>query len=412
MANVLITPAMFTKMTLMNLGGYLNICANMSHDYTSQFGNKAQKIGDTLSVRRPQRFLVTDGMGYQPQPITNTQVPITVNQVKGVHFQWDEVERTLSLTEIDELYSKPAALALASVINNQAATYIAQNTFNLVGTPGTTPTSMLTYLAAADKIIGLGLPEGEMLNMVISRRMSSTYANAVSTLFNPGGTIGGQYKNGYIDQNQLGYKWKFDQTLWRQTYGTYSGTPLVNGANQTAEGGNNATMTLVTDGWGSGVSGLNAGDVFTIGGVYSTHPQTHQALSDLQQFTVTATITDTTGAMSPVIFPAITPSGQYQNVNAAAADNAVITVAGATGAVSEQGICMHKNAFAFLSVPMQGPTKNGVEEVAQEQDPDTGLNLMFTRYWDGDTLTHKNRFDTLFGFGRLYAEMACRVASA
>lgn len=412
MANVIITPSMFTKMTLMNLGGYLNVCANMSHDYTSMFGNKSLKIGAQVSVRKPQRFTVSSGTGYQPQPISNTQTVITVDQVKGVHFEWDEVERTLSLTEINELYAKPAAIALASVINNLAATYIAQNTFNLVGTPGAAPTSMLTYLSAADKLIAMGLPEGEALTSIISRKMSSTYANAVSTLFNPGGTIGGQYKNGYIDSNALGYQWKFDQTLWRQTYATYSGTPLVNGANQTAEGGNNATMTLVTDGWGSGVSALNQGDVFTLAGVFAVHPQTRQSIGDLQQFVVQATISDSTGSMSPVIAPAITPTGQYQNVSAAPADNAVIIVAGTTGVVSEQGIVMHKNAYAFLSVPMEGPTQNSVEMVAKETDPSTGLNLMFTRYWDGDTLTHKNRFDTLFGFGSLYKEMACRVASS
>lgn len=418
MANVLATPTLFTRLTLMNLGGYLNVARNMSKDYSSRFGKpdrETHKPGDTIYVPKPQRFTVTDGLNYSGQPIGNVQTPITVDQVKGVHFQWDSVERTLSLTELDELYAKPAALALASVINNLAATYIAQNTANLVGTPGVVPTSMLTYLAAADKLIELGLPEQEQLVAIISRKMSSTYVNAVSTVFNPASVIGGQYKDGVVNTGALGYKWFTDQTLWRQTYGTYSGTPLTGSSTvsttQSADGGDNATMTLVTDGWGSGVSGLNKGDNFTIAGVYSVHPQTKVATSSLKQFTVITTITDTTGDMSPVIYPAITPSGQYQNVSAGAANNSAIVVAGTTGIVSEQGIVMHKNAYAFASVPLQNPSKNGVEMVHEETDPDTGLSLSFIRYFDGDARVHKNRFDCLFGFAGLYKEMACRVAS-
>lgn len=413
MANVLATPTLFTKLTLMNLGGYLNVAKNMSKDYSSEFGRKAQKIGDTLYVRRPQRFTVTDGLGYQPQPIANTQTAITVDQVKGVHFEWNSVERTLSLNELNELYAKPAALALASVINNLAATYIAQNTANHVGTPGTTPTTMLTYLSAADKLIGLGLPEQEKLCAIISRKMSSTYVNAVSTVFNPASVIGGQYDKGVVNTSALGFDWFTDQTLWRQTYGTYSGTPLTNAVTaQQADGGDNATMTLITDGWGSGVSALNKGDVITVAGVYAVHPQTKVSTGDLKQFVVQATINDTTGAMSPVIFPAITPTGQYQNVSAAAADESAIVVAGTTGVVSEQGLVMHKGAFAFLSVPLENPEPKGVEMVASETDPDTGLNLSFIRAFDPIRRVHVNRFDTLFGFGKLYPEMAVRVASA
>ncbi len=356
---------------------------------------------------------MTDGLAYQGQAIDNVQTPIVVDQVKGVHFQWDSVERTLSLTELDELYAKPAALALASVINNLAATYVAQNTANMVGTPGTTPTSMLTYLSAADKLIALGLPEQEPLISIVSRKMGSTYIAAQSTSFNPAGMIGGQTMKGAINENQLGYKWYTDQTLWKQTYGTYSGTPLTNGVGgQQADGGDNATMTLVTDGWGSGVSALNKGDKFTIAGTYAVHPQTKVSTGDLKQFTVVTTINDTSGAMSPVIYPAITPFGHYQNVSQAAADNSAIVVAGTTGVVSEQGIVMHKNAYAFVSVPLANPKPSGVEMVHEETDPETGVSLSFIRYFDGDARVHKNRFDCLFGFGPLYREMACIVASA
>lgn len=411
MANLIITPSIFTKMVLMELGGYLNVTKSMSSEYTKEFANKTYKVGATVGVRKPQIFQVTTGLNFQPQAITNLTTPVTVDTPLGVHYQWDAIEKTLSLMEVQKMYAVPAAKALASYINNQAAIYVAQNTFNLSGTPGAAATTMAAYLQPADKLIELGLPENEELACIISRRMSSSYANAVSTLFNPGGVIGGQYEKGWVNTQALGYKWKFDQTLWRQTYGTYAGTPLINGASQTADGGNNATMTLVTDGWSSGASTLNKGDVFTIADVYSVHPQTKQSTGRLAQFVVTATISDTTGSMSPIISPAITPTGQYQNVSAAAADNAAITVAGTTGVVSEQGIVMHKDAFAFVSVPLENPPEGAGAECTNVTDPDTGVSLSHCIYFDGNTRTTNVRLDALIGFAPLYREMACRIAS-
>ncbi len=422
MPNVLMTPSIFTRMTLMNLGGYLNVCRNMSKDYTGEFGKKTAKIGDTLSVRRPQRFLVTKGLGYQPQPITNTQVPIKVDQVAGVHFEWDSVERTLSLQDVNERYAKPAALALAHIINSEAAAFIAKNTFNAVGTPGTTPNSIATYLSAGDKLVQLGLPEGEPLAAIINRKMSSTYVSAVSTIFNPAATISGQYKEGWVAPSALGYDWYKDQTLYTHTVGPLGGTPLVDGATASllvADGGNNGTMTLPTKGWTSAAATrLKAGDIFTIGSdaagtaVHSSHPQTRVSTGDLQQFVVLADFSsDSSGNGSPLIFPAITPTGQYQNVDTAPADGAAINVLGAANVQTPQGLLLHKNAFAFLSVPLENPDPKGVEEVATETDPDTGLTLSFIRAFDSRSRLHINRFDTLYGFGRLYAEMACRIAA-
>jgi len=414
MANVLLTPQLLTKLTLMNLGGYLNVCRNMSKDYSSTFGKKGAKQGDTLFVRKPQRFQVSKGLGYQPQPLTDTQTPIKVDQVAQVGFEFESVERTLSLDFVQERYAKPAAIALAHQINAEAAQYIAQNTFNAVGTPATVPSTLATYLGGGDKLVQLGLPEGEDLACLITRKMSSTYVNAISTVHNPAGSISGQYNTGQVASSALGYQWHIDQTLYTHTVGPLGGSPAVNAtAAQVAEGGNNGTMALVTKSWTSAAAArLKKGDVFTIANVYSVHPQTRASTGELQQFVVLADFSsDSSGNGSVQISPAITPAGQYQNVNAAPADSAAITVLGAANAVSPQGLLLHKNAFAFLSVPMEDPDPSGVEMVSKETDPDTGLTLSFIRAFDPISRRHINRFDTLYGFGTLYREMACRICS-
>ena len=412
--NIILTPQVYTRLTLMHLGGYLAVCRNMTKEYTKELGKKDYKVGDTVSVRKPQRFLATTGLQYQPQALTNTRTTITVNDVTGVHFEFDSIEKTLSIQDASQ-YAKPSAIALAHNINSRAAQFVAQNTWNAVGTPGTTPTTIDTYLAAGDKIVQGGLPPDEDLSCIVSRKFSSQFVVGQKTYFNPAGQISNIIKKGEITNEDptLGFRWQRDQTIYNQTIGPLGGTPLVNGSGQTADGGNNATMSLLTKGWtAAAASRLVVGDRFTIANVYSVHPQTKQSTGDLQQFVVQAAFSsDASGNGSVTIAPAITISGQYQNVTASPIDGAAITVFGTANTVSPQALLMHMNAYAFCSIPLEDPISGkGVESAEQETDPDTGLTLSFIRFFDGVNRIHGNRFDTLDGFGRLYSEMACVIA--
>lgn len=404
--NVVLTPQMLTRLVLMSLGGNLNVARNMSSSITPEFAKKEFKIGDTVQVRKPYRFVGGDGLDWDPEALVDQVAAVTVDSVAHVHFQWDSVEKTLDIREAFRLYADPAGTALAHKINAAAATFAAQNALHSTGTPGTAPTSESSYLTAGDILVEHGLPEGKILNLIVNRRMSSAYVSGVKALFNPASTLSKQWNKGEI-VDSLGYKIWRDQTINTHTVGTFAGTPLVNGANQTAEGGNNSTITLVTDGWTS--TSLKKGDKFTIAGVNSVHPQTRKSTGRLQMFTVTADISDSSGAMSPVIRPAITISGQYQNVTGAPADDAAITMVGTTGATAQQGLLMHEDAFAFVPVPMAVPERGDGATSVQETDPETKLVVRYTRYFDGDASVHKHRFDCLYGFGAMYREMACVI---
>lgn len=415
--NILLTPDIFVKGVLMNLQSYLSVATNMSKEYSKYFGKEGNKVGATISAKKPQRFQTTNGLLYQPQPLANTKVTITADQVTGVHFEWDGVEKTLSIDDAQENYFKPAAIALAHDINAKAAQFVAQNTFNAVGIPGTTPTLMDTYLAAGDKIVQLGLPPEEDLVCIINRKFSSSFVIGQKTIFNPSPSISGNYREGAVFGDPLGYNWRRDQTIYSQTIGPLGGTPLVSGANQASDGGNNATGTLLTKGWtAAAASRLVVGDRFTLGtgatGVYSVHPQTRQSTGDLQQFVVVnAFSSDGSGNGTVTISPAITPSGQYQNVTASPLDSAAITVFGAAGTVSPQGILMHRNAFAFVSVPLATPESGkGVMKSAISTDPQTGITLAMVQFFDGVNRIEGTRFDMLSGFAKLYPEMASVIA--
>ena len=419
MDNLIITPNIYAKMVLMNLGSELNVCTNMSHSVSREFGKSDSngfKPGAKVGVKRPYRFKPTKGLRYEPQPIIDTEFQVTVSQVAQVSYDWDAIEKTLSLREAEELYAKPAAMDLASLINSEAATFCAQNAMNSAGTPGSVPTSEATYLTAGDLIVAQGLPKNEPLTAIVNRRQSSAFVSGTKTLFNPTGIIGKQWNDGEI-QPSLGYKIVLDQTINTHTVGTFSGTPLVNGANQTAEGGNNATMTLNTDGWTS--TTLNVGDTFTlgsassatVGGVQSVHPRTRKATGYQQQFRVVNQITDSSGTINMVVYPAITISGPYQNVDGAPVDNAIITLVGTTGATSQQGLLMHKTAFAFVSVPIQGPDKGEGAVVSQQEDPETGISIQLVKAFDYVEHRSINKMLVLYDFARMYGELAAVIQS-
>jgi hypothetical protein len=416
--NVLLTPKVFAKLVLLDLGGNLKVASNMSSAITPEFAKKSYKVGDTVQFFKPYRFQGGTGINWEPEAITDQVGTASVRQISKVHYQMGSVERTLDVREAMRLYSGPAGRTLANTINNQSALFAANNALNAVGTPGTAPTSEATYLAAGDVLCEMGLPDDEKVKLFINRKMSTTFVSGVKSLFNPTGALSRQWSKGEM-QDSLGYEVIRDQTIGVRTNGTFSGTPLCNAATaQQAEGGNNATMTLITDGWGSGVTSLKLGDRFTIGnassatvgGVNSVHPQTRQSTGRQQVFTVQADISDTTGAISMVIAPAITPSGQYQNVDSAAVDNAIITVMGTTALTNITcGLLMHESAFGFISVPMWNPPANGVIAAEVITDPETGLNMNMLKYLDGDQREEKTRFDCLWDNCNMYRELATVV---
>lgn len=425
-ANSLQNARLFARLTLMNLGTALNVAKNMSKAVSGEFGkgkSNGFKPGNSIDVPKPYRFVASTSRGdlsYAPQAVIDQYTRVKVDRLGKVHWEFDSIEKALSVRELDKLYAKPAANALAASINAEAAQFVAENTFHSVGTPGTIPNAVLTYLNAGDKLVQSGLPENEPLTCIIDRKMSSAYVAGVSTLYNPAGSIGSQYTLGEIAEKSLGYTFKRDETLFKRTVGTYAGAPLINGANQTGTDGDNGTMTLAIDGWTSGSTTLKPGDRFTlgglsdavIGGVLRVHPQTKQSTGEQQQFVVLSQVSDSTGAMAAVtVAPAITISGPYQNCNIAPVDNAIVTMVGTSAKVTRQGILMHENAYAFVSVPLANPEEGDGVKVFEETDPETGLSLSYIKAFDPVRRVFVNRFDVLYDFAPLYREMACIIES-
>lgn len=417
MANQLLTRQEITREKLMVLENNTRVLPNFYRDLDQEFGRKGGKIGDTIFVRKPARAIGRDGQAYQPEGMTDTQVPIAINQQSGVDFEFSSAEKFLSLDAFKDRYLEPYGIALANKLDQRCALMAMQNTAQLVGTPGTTPgfsgtDAFLIYSQAGQKLDEMGFPLKGGRTLIITPAMRVGWLAYSKQFFNPQNVLGKQWKEGMPDDTALGYKWWIDQNVPVQTIGALGGTPTLNGANQTG-------TSILTTGWTASTNGiLNVGDVVSFANCFAVNPQSRLSTGSLAQFVVQATANSDGGGNSALtLFPALVPFGQFQNVTASPAVNALISVyntaAAGQGALSAlstpQALCFHKQAFAFVSFP--GDVPEGVDMGYEDRSEEIGVSLRFVRIFDGYRDMWINRFDVYYGTGPLYSEGACRVAA-
>lgn len=411
MPNTLATPLWTTKETARYFINDLTFLAdgNINRSYDDQYVQNGAKVGNTVNARLPQRFTVTDGQALQIQNIFDQTVPITLTNQKNVAFGYSSAQATTELDSIRQRYVMPGAEALANACEVLAFNAVYRDVYSAVGTPGTTPSTTLTYLQANTKLTDLSTPlRGR--RAVLDPLAMQTIANTSSTLFNPAATISENYKNGMFGRMQLGIdEWYQDPVRPTHTTGTFTAsTPIVSGAGQTGS-------TISTTGWASGASTLKKGDILTIAGVNSVNPLAYSSNGRVQQFVVTADTSDVTGAMATLpISPSIITSGQLQTVDASPAASAAITVwaanpAGGTLAttLSPQSFVYHPDAFTFVMADLMKPGAGADSTPVRSKE--LGFSIRMVEQYQIGTDQNPSRLDVLIGAATLQARLACRV---
>lgn len=398
MSNQLLTISMITQESLRVLTGSLKFVTNVSQRWDQEFAIKGAKIGQTLNIRKPARYTGRTGPVINIESQTETYVPLTLSEQYGVDLSFTSQEQTMSLDMYSDRVIKPCMANIANRIDAYGLGYLGQ-VYNQVGSPGSTVSSLNTYLAAGVKLDQNLAPRDGTWNFLADPATQATATGLGLNLFNPQATISEQYRKGQLAE-ALGFKWYMDQNMPSHFNGTFSGTIEVDGAGQT--GGE-----LDVD----GLTGtLTAGTVFTIAGVNAVNPQTKAVLNVPQQFVVLETVSDTGGAATLSISPAIVTSGAFQNVSAGPADNAQLTVAGASGVGTQLSVAYHPDAFVFGCADLDVP--GGTDRAFRATDPQTGLSVRIIRDYNVISDQWITRFDILFGFNTLYEQLACRVATS
>ena len=415
MANNLLTISMITNEALMVLENELTFSGQVDRNYDDQFSVTGAKIGATLNVRRPGRFVGTSGPALNVEDFNETSVPVTLSTQFHVDTQFTSQDLALSLDMFSDRILKPAVAAIANKVDFDGLTMAKNNTANIVGTAGTPPTGLITYLTAGAYLDSEGAPRDGRRSCVIEPFTSATIVDSLKGLFVPSDAISKQYQKGMMGRDSAGVNWYMDQNVVAQTFGSYS-TATLACATTTATG-------FLTSGWASSstialtattaTAGLKQGDVIQIDGVFAVNPQNRQAYGSnkLRNFVVTSNVTvATSGTTSVTVSPAVISAGQFQNVSIPTTSaTAAVTPFNKTGTVSPQNIVMHKNAFCLATADLELP--DGVHFAGRASDKELGLSLRVIRQYTINNDSIPTRVDVLYGWAPLYPELACRVAA-
>ena len=415
MANNLLTISMITNEALMVLENELTFTSQVERNYDDQFAVTGAKIGATLNVRRPGRFVGTSGPALSVEDFNETSVPVTLSTQFHVDTQFTTQDLALSLDRFSDRVLKPAVAAIANKIDRDGLVMAKNATANIVGTAGTVPTSLLTYLTAGAYLDSEGAPRDGRRACIVEPFTGATIVDSLKGLFVPSNTIAKQYERGMMGKDSAGMMWKMDQNVVSQTFGSYATATL---ACSTTVG-----TGFLTSGWAStstialtattATAGLKQGDTITIANIFAANPQNRAAYGSnrLRSFVVQADVTVATSSTTSVIVsPAVITAGQFQNVVVnSVSTTAVVTPFNNTGTVSPQNIVMHKNAFTMACADLELP--DGVHFAGRAADKELGLSMRVVRQYTINNDSIPTRVDVLYGWAPLYPELACRVAA-
>lgn len=398
MSNSMKVIDMVTARALNVLESQLVFCSTINRQYDDQFANKGGgQIGSQLRIREPIQVSIRTGKIMDAQDLTENSQTLTLATQKGVDLRLTSSDLLLTVNDFDEQILSPSISTLASHIDAYALSIMTPDVYNVVGTPGTTPATALVWLQGGQKLDEFNTPDNRRIALLSPAAQAAT-VNGLTTLTNPGGTIGEQYKKGAMG-SAFGFEFRMSQNITSHTGGTRDNTtPVVNGASQTG-------ASLICDGFDNGAT-VTVGDVFTIAGVYAVNPQSKVSTGSLQQFVVTAAGTaDGSGNLTLSISPSITYSGPYQNVSALPGNDAALTFVGSASTAYPQNLVYHPDAFTMVTADLDLP--KGVHMASRKRYKNISMRVLGDYNIINDEYLF--RVDVLFGIKTLRPQTACRV---
>jgi len=412
MANTFLTNKVITYNALDVLENTYDVMANINTKYSDQFKFGGAVLGQTLSIRKPPRFLGRLGQAVNIEGITETYVPLTLSYQRGVDTNVSSQDLTLNINDYREQFLEPQVVRISNLIDQDCAN-LAQGLDNFVGTPGTTPTTLSTYLNAKTKLDSLACPADRKRYVMNNPDADASIMDNLKGLFNAAREISDQYEAGsMMEQRVIGANWTMDQNMYVHTVGTLGGTPTV-----TTSPASGAT-SIVTGSWTS--TTLNAGDVVsfisTTTPVNSVNPQSFQSTGKPAQRVVAATVTDSGGAITiPFLTALIGPGSNQQNITNLPAsstpvyvfDTAAASFSSISAKQSPQNLFVHRDfgTIAMVDMPLPGGTDKAFRAASRK----SGKSIRVIRDYVATTDQWIQRLDVLYGVAVLRQELGCRV---
>lgn len=387
----------------------LEIVSGFNTDWAAEFG-KDPKIGDQLQVRKPYRWLVTNGAALVRQAMDDQFAVIKVDRQKHIGFDYSKWDETLSIDMIYKRCFGTCIPQLANQVDDDGSQFGYQNTNNIQGTLGTNPATlfdaqnqMLTAMAQLRENACQGINE---IRAILGPRQSANSQAYLNQQFNNQQILGRQYAQGKL-MDAFGFeRIRTDQNIYNHQSGTFVGTPIV------ATAPTDGYTTLVTSGWTAGDT-LFIGDTISVAAQNNVNPVNRRSTGVAKRLVITQdfvavgaggndTLNVSAGGTDPIRGP-----GQYQNVDVLAAVNAAVTVwpgtSSPSGKSGVQGLAYGPDAFAFVPITFPDPSKEGAWGTTV-RDPKTGISLTLAKQFQIGPYETWARIDIGYGFAPLYPD--------
>lgn len=363
--------------------------------------------GNAIRIRIPSQYTTRTGRVMDVQDGVQQSTGLVVATQWGVDLRYNSQEMSQDLVNFQKLHLEPAMAQLVSVLDSACLSSATQQTYNQVGIPGT-PISSLTYPGLARGRINqyLGPKDANRRIQLDSVTMSEIIPN-LAGYQHPGSQISEQYREGFIQRTSMADYYE-NERVWRMSASADVSSWI-------------STYTIVEGDIDIIVSSVTAaptiGQTFTIGsgaqGVYACHPETKQAYTHLQQFTIT-NVTTVDGTNTTFVFsPPIRLTGARKNVcMSTGADlivssftSAIVRLDGGPSTTYPIPLMYHRDAFTFATAALP-LMDDSIRCVVKTYD---GISL---RVWEGSDIRNDEkltRIDILWGFAAIRPQWACRL---
>lgn len=362
MPNTLLTPSIVAREALMRLENNLVMGGLVYRDYSGEF----QRVGDTISVRKPATFEAQEynGSTITIQNATEVSVPVKMDHWFDVSFRLTAKDRTLSLNDFSEQFVQPAVAAIAQKVDATLAGCAADIPYSVdvSGTP------------AVDDIIALGTKLNQMKAPLDQRRLVLDPATQGKYLALAAFRDASQSGNSQtVREANLGRVFGLDVWMDQNVPSLTKGDLATNATLTGTSGGLTGTIAS-----GGNAKSIKAGDLFTIADTAGQYVCTK----------LLTTAADGTGTLE--FYPALPAgvSGKAITVHASHAAN----------------LAFHRNAFALVTRPLEAPAGAKSEVINYN-----GLSIRAVYSYDMNLKADVVSLDLLCGVKTLTPELAVRL---
>jgi len=326
-----------------------------------------------------------------------------VNKTFNTSMGWGDFVKIRDIGSARESEAlRNAATQLAEQIDAYILRVAALAPNNEVGTVGNDVADYADILTAYTRLKEEGVEDSD-LRLVLTYADKQALGETVVAYTATDSLSTQTFRKGFVGE-VAGLPTMFTQQLSNITPGTRT-NGAVNGASQnvnyssvavSGSPGQYMSQTIAADGFGANAT-IKDGEIFTIANVNAWDNRLQQSLGRLQQFRVVGDHTaDGTGAVASLrIFPAIIIGNSdvniaHRTVDAAPADNAVITWRGTASTAYKPRVLIQKQSIVVNTANLVTPAS---DTATRKQLTKVPLSVRMWQHSDFDTGEHSIRFD-------------------